>query len=65
MQGVFNANKCVCFNVISREEKGFMAQKKNLCELSDEEVVLLAQNNDREALDHIITRYRNFVYAKA
>lgn len=42
-----------------------MAHIKPLCELSDEEVVLLAQNNDREALDHIITRYRNFVYSKA
>lgn len=42
-----------------------MAHRKPLCELSDEEVVILAQNNDREALDHIITRYRNFVYAKA
>ncbi len=42
-----------------------MAFDKPLCELSDEEVVLLAQNGSEEALEHIIIRYRNFVYQKA
>ncbi len=37
----------------------------HLYELSDEEVVLLAQKGDNRALEHIILRYRNFVYAKA
>ena len=36
-----------------------------LCKLSDEEVVSLAKNGDEEAYSHIMTRYRNFVYAKA
>ncbi len=38
---------------------------KQLCRLSDEEVVLLAQKGDEAALNHIIVRYRNYVYAKA
>lgn len=42
-----------------------MAHGNPLCELSDEEVVLLAQSGDNEALEHIIIRYRNFVYSKA
>lgn len=42
-----------------------MENNKPLCELSDEEVVLLAQSGDKNALDHIIVRYRNFVYQKA
>lgn len=42
-----------------------MAFDKPLCELSDEEIVLLAQNGNEEALEHIIIRYRNFVYQKA
>ena len=42
-----------------------MAHGKPLCELSDEEVVLLAQGGDSVALEHIIIRYRNFVYSKA
>ena len=42
-----------------------MLHGKPLCDLSDEEVVLLAQDGDNQALEHIIIRYRNFVYAKA
>lgn len=42
-----------------------MTHRKPLCELSDEEVVLLAQSGDAQALEHIIIRYRNFVYSKA
>lgn len=42
-----------------------MAFDKPLCELSDEEVVFLAQNGSEDALEHIIIRYRNFVYQKA
>lgn len=36
-----------------------------LCGLSDEDVVLLAQNGNEEAANHIIARYRNDVYRKA
>ena len=35
------------------------------CSMSDEEVVFLAQKGDGDALNHIIARYRNFVYSKA
>lgn len=42
-----------------------MTQGKPLCELSDEEVVALAKEGDNVALEHIIIRYRNFVYKKA
>ncbi len=42
-----------------------MEQLKPLCDLSDEEVVRLAQSGDEQALEHIIIRYRNFVYSKA
>lgn len=42
-----------------------MTKIRSLCELSDEKVVLLAQNGDRKALDHIVARYRNLVYTKA
>lgn len=35
------------------------------CRLSDEEVVALARENDAAALDHIMARYRNYVYKKA
>ena len=38
---------------------------RSLCELSDEEVVALAQQDDKKALEHIIARYRNFVYMRA
>lgn len=39
--------------------------KSSLCSLSDEEVAVIAQNGDGAALDHIIARYRNYVYSKA
>ena len=42
-----------------------MTHGKPLCDLSDEEVVLIAQSGDNHALEHIIIRYRNFVYSKA
>lgn len=41
------------------------AKKKSLYRLSDEEVVKAAQKGDKDALDHIIARYRNYVYSKA
>ena len=40
-------------------------ERKSLCKLSDEEVVRIAQGGDKDALDHIIARYRNHVYSKA
>lgn len=42
-----------------------MTHAKPLCELSDEEVVLLCRGGDKQALEHIIIRYRNFVYSRA
>ena len=42
-----------------------MEKSKPLCELSDEEVVRIAKSGDKQALEHIIIRYRNFVYSKA
>lgn len=42
-----------------------MMKGKPLCELSDEEVVALAKAGDSVAFEHIIVRYRNFVYKKA
>ncbi len=42
-----------------------MAEKESLCRLSDEDVVEIAQSGDKDALDHIIARYRNHVYSKA
>lgn len=39
--------------------------EQELCRLSDEEVVALAQANDSAALNHIMARYRNYVYKKA
>ncbi len=42
-----------------------MTPDLQLCKLSDEQVVELAKSGSREAYDHIITRYRNYVYAKA
>ena len=35
------------------------------CSMSDEEVVSLCQKGSEDALNHIIARYRNFVYSKA
>ena len=42
-----------------------MAGQESLYKLSDEDVVSLAQGGNKEALDHIIARFRNYVYAKA
>lgn len=42
-----------------------MVKKESLYRLSDEEVVKAAQKGDKDALDHIIARYRNYVYSKA
>lgn len=36
-----------------------------LCRLNDEEVAALAKNGDSAAVEHIIARYRNFVYKTA
>lgn len=41
------------------------AHGDKFCSMSDEEVVLLSQRGDEDALNHIIARYRNFVYSKA
>lgn len=41
------------------------AGQESLCKLSDEEVVGIAQTGDEDALNHIIARYRNYVYSKA
>lgn len=41
------------------------AGQESLCKLSDEEVVRIAQAGDEDALNHIIARYRNYVYSKA
>lgn len=41
-----------------------MTSNMPFCELSDEEVVSLAQQGNKDALNHIIARYRNFVYHK-
>lgn len=42
-----------------------MSGQGPLCRLSDREVVEMAQRGNGEALDHIIARYRNYVYSKA
>lgn len=42
-----------------------MMSDSPLCKLSDEQVVELAKSGDDDAYNHIIARYRNFVYAKA
>ncbi len=41
------------------------AERESLCRLSDEEAAAAAQAGDSEALNHIIARYRNYVYQKA
>lgn len=41
------------------------AHSDKFCSMSDEEVVSLSQRGDEDALNHIIARYRNFVYSKA
>ena len=40
-------------------------ERKNLKTLSDEELVKAAQNGDNEALEAILSRYKNLVYAKS
>ena len=42
-----------------------MMSDSPLCKLSDEQVVELAKSGNENAYNHIIARYRNFVYAKA
>ena len=41
------------------------AHGEKFCSMSDEEVVSLCQEGDQDALNHIIARYRNYVYSKA
>ena len=41
------------------------AGNEKFCSMSDEEIVALCQSGNEAALDHIIARYRNFVYSKA
>lgn len=40
-------------------------REQELCRLSDEEVVALAKGKDTAALNHIMARYRNYVYKLA
>lgn len=42
-----------------------MVMQESLYRLSDEEIVKMAQGGDKDALDHLIARYRNYVYSKA
>ena len=44
-----------------------MAESGNMdwYSLSDEECVIAAQGGNEDALNHIIARYRNYVYSKA
>lgn len=42
-----------------------MMNRKNLEELSDEELVKLSQEGDKEALETILSRYKNLVYSKS
>ncbi len=39
--------------------------EQSLYTLPDDEVVTMAQNGDEDALNHIMARYRNYVYSKA
>ncbi len=39
--------------------------EQSLCRLSDEDVVAYAKDGEEAALNHIIARYRNYVYSKA
>lgn len=43
----------------------FEMSRKNLDELSDEQLVKLSQEGDKEALEMILSRYENLVYSKA
>ena len=40
-------------------------ERTNLKTLSDEELVKAAQNGDNKALEAILSRYKNLVYAKS
>ena len=40
-------------------------ERKNLKTLSDEELVKAPPNGDNEALEAILSRYKNLVYAKS
>lgn len=40
-------------------------ENQSLCKLPDEAVAAMAQEGDAVALDHLIARYRNYVYSKA
>ncbi len=40
-------------------------ENQSLCTLSDEAVAAMAQGGNTQALDHLIARYRNYVYSKA
>ena len=40
-------------------------ERKNLKTLSDEELVKAAQSGNNEALEAILSRYKNLVYAKS
>ena len=42
-----------------------MTSDRELCKLSDEQVVELAKSGDENAYNHIMARYRNYVYSKA
>ncbi len=42
-----------------------MAEKKDLCDLSDEELVEIARSKNHNALEELISRYRNLVKARA
>ncbi len=39
--------------------------EQKFCVLSDEEVAVLANSGDEQATDHLIARYRNYVYKSA
>lgn len=41
------------------------AGNEKFCSMSDEEVVSLCRQGDEDATNHLIARYRNFVYSKA
>lgn len=51
--------------LISERGNGAAMDKKTLDNLTDEELVKLAQNGDNDALEAILSRYKNLVYAKS
>lgn len=44
---------------------GYESKKIDLCDLSDEELVKLSQSKNHEALEELISRYRNLINARA